>query len=119
LIDAGPVVPPPITDVVAPLGPNARAILEERQYPCAKCGVMRSKTEGGTIFTVCDECWPTQPSPRSTVANLLRDVAAGIRVLRDRDGLDVPEAVILERARNIVTGLIGNYTITGTGEWQS
>lgn len=26
-------------------------------YPCDRCGVMRSKDEGGTIFTVCDDCW--------------------------------------------------------------
>lgn len=29
----------------------------ERIYPCAKCGIMRSKAEGGTTFTVCDACW--------------------------------------------------------------
>ena len=29
----------------------------ERIHPCAECGVMRSKAEGGTTFTVCDECW--------------------------------------------------------------
>lgn len=28
-----------------------------RIYPCADCGAMRSKNEGGTTFTVCDECW--------------------------------------------------------------
>lgn len=26
-------------------------------YPCDDCGVMRSQNEGGTTFTVCDECW--------------------------------------------------------------
>lgn len=26
-------------------------------YPCADCGVLRSKKQGGTTFTVCDECW--------------------------------------------------------------
>lgn len=30
---------------------------DERIYPCAKCGTMRSKAEGGTVFTVCDDCW--------------------------------------------------------------
>jgi len=30
---------------------------DERKYPCADCGIMRSKNEGGTTFTVCDECW--------------------------------------------------------------
>lgn len=28
-----------------------------RIYPCADCGKMRTKEEGGTAFTVCDECW--------------------------------------------------------------
>lgn len=28
-----------------------------RIYPCADCGRMRSKNEGGTTFTVCDGCW--------------------------------------------------------------
>lgn len=33
-------------------------------YPCKQCGVLRTKAEGGTTFTVCDECWnaPSQPS---------------------------------------------------------
>lgn len=30
---------------------------DEKIYPCADCGKMRSKNEGGTVFTVCDECW--------------------------------------------------------------
>ena len=42
---------------------------------------------------------------------LLEDVAAGIRVLHTRDGLGLSEDQILERARNIVAGLIGNYRI--------
>lgn len=29
----------------------------EGKYPCNDCGVLRTKAEGGTIFTVCDECW--------------------------------------------------------------
>ena len=29
----------------------------DRVYPCAKCGTLRSKREGGTTFTVCDDCW--------------------------------------------------------------
>lgn len=32
-------------------------IPEEEKYPCAECGRMRTKAEGGTTFTVCDECW--------------------------------------------------------------
>jgi hypothetical protein len=29
----------------------------DRVYSCQDCGVLRSKNEGGTTFTVCDECW--------------------------------------------------------------
>jgi hypothetical protein len=46
-----------------------------------------------------------------TLRQLLRDVTAGIRVLQTRDGLDLSDAQITERARNIVAGLIGNYRI--------
>jgi len=30
-----------------------------RIYACYVCGKMRSKNEGGTVFTVCDACWGT------------------------------------------------------------
>jgi hypothetical protein len=40
---------------------------DARIYPCADCGLMRSRSEGGTTFTVCDVCWdkayPTAPAP--------------------------------------------------------
>lgn len=29
----------------------------ERIYPCKDCGILRSKAEGGTTFSVCDVCW--------------------------------------------------------------
>ena len=29
----------------------------EETYPCAVCGLPRTKAEGGTTFTVCDVCW--------------------------------------------------------------
>jgi len=29
----------------------------EEVYPCDDCGKLRSKNQGGTTFTVCDECW--------------------------------------------------------------
>ena len=45
----------------------------------------------------------TQP----TVRLLLQDIAEGIRVLQTRDGVEVSEELIQERARNIVTGLLG------------
>ena len=50
-------------------------------------------------------------APSPTVRLLLQDVAEGIRVLQTRDGIDLTDEQILERARNIVTGLLGNYRI--------
>jgi hypothetical protein len=29
----------------------------EDLYPCIRCGAPRSKSEGGTTFTICDDCW--------------------------------------------------------------
>jgi len=49
--------------------------------------------------------------PAPTVRLLLQDVAEGIRVLQTRDGVELTEQQILERARNIVAGLVGNYRI--------
>lgn len=56
-----PVVPPAITDTVAPMGPNGRAMLEERHEVC---GV----THGGIscAMGICPYA-PKQPSPRPTV----------------------------------------------------
>lgn len=111
-----PVVPPPITDTVAPLGPNARAMLEERQ--CGYCGFGRSDGSLGGHWGYCHlykPPEPKQPSPRPTVLNLIADIAAGIRVLNER-GMCIPEELIQERTANIVQGLLGNYTITGIGE---
>src|SRR3954463_16323596 len=49
--------------------------------------------------------------PQPTVRLLLQDIAEGIRVLKTRDGVELSNEQILERARNIVTGLLGNYRI--------
>jgi hypothetical protein len=67
-----------------------------------------------------------KPVPGTTVRLLLQDIAEGIRVLQTRDGVELSDEQILERARNIVTGLMGNYRIrslearppasTGTGQ---
>jgi hypothetical protein len=36
---------------------------DARIYPCKDCGLMRSKAEGGTTFTVCDACWDKHFKP--------------------------------------------------------
>ncbi len=30
---------------------------DARIYPCVDCGKMRSKDEGGALFSFCDVCW--------------------------------------------------------------
>lgn len=45
------------------------------------------------------------------VRSLLQDIADGIRVLQTRDGIELSDDQIVERARNIVAGLLGNYKI--------
>jgi hypothetical protein len=45
------------------------------------------------------------------LAKLVADVAEGLRVWRRRDGVELSEEQILERARNIVAGLVGNYRV--------
>jgi hypothetical protein len=42
---------------------------------------------------------------------LVNDVAEGLRVWRWRDGMELSEDQILDRARNIVSGLVGNYRV--------
>ncbi len=42
---------------------------DDRIYPCRQCGVLRSKNEGGTTFTVCDECWDKPDGSASVVAS--------------------------------------------------
>lgn len=55
-------------------------------------------------------------NPCKTTKALLDDVAEGIRVLKTRDGFALSEEQILERARNIVAGLIGNFTFRSMDE---
>jgi hypothetical protein len=68
-------------------------------------------------FTIPDILRREAPRPRRfstklpTIRLLLEDIAAGIRVLQTRDGVPLSDAQIIERARNIVAGLIGNYKI--------
>lgn len=53
----------------------------EPTYPCDRCGVLRTKAEGGTTFTVCDECWDAlHPAPTVTPGDGCRVVD-----LADRD----------------------------------
>lgn len=46
---------------------------DARIYPCAICGTMRSKDEGGTVFTVCDGCWGKRVVPQVSASPMTRD----------------------------------------------
>jgi hypothetical protein len=45
-------------------------------------------------------------------ADLVSTLEAGIRVLRDRDRLPLPDELIRERARNMATALLGAFSVT-------
>ena len=58
-------------------GPYAALDADDKpKYPCAKCGMLRSKRQGGTTFTHCDDCWNPKPplegdtARRFDIANL-------------------------------------------------
>lgn len=117
-----PVVPPPITDVVAPLGPNARAMLCGACNRCGEFAELRKYMDGelGANWRLCARCHGfastyTQPSPRPTVLRLLADTKAVI--LRRRQecygGLAISDEQADELARALVQNLLGNYEITG------
>jgi hypothetical protein len=38
--------------------------VREDAYPCTKCGKLRTKDEGGTVFSYCDECWDKDKQER-------------------------------------------------------
>jgi hypothetical protein len=45
------------------------------------------------------------------VRRLIDDLSAGIRVLRDRDGVALSDDLIRERASNHAAAVLGNYEI--------
>lgn len=57
-----------------PATPRSLEIVDA--YPCHECGTARTKAEGGSVFTVCDECWfkglrgPTAGRTREELAEL-------------------------------------------------
>lgn len=63
---------------------------DERIYPCDDCGVMRSKAEGGTLFTVCDHCWDKRAegelpgAARDRLSTRLAEVERENEKLRER-----------------------------------
>ena len=44
---------------------NSIEVENARIYPCINCGKMRSKSEGGTTFSLCDSCWKLEHDKKS------------------------------------------------------
>lgn len=80
------------------------ATADERIYPCDRCGVMRSKAEGGTVFTVCDACWEGDEAEAREICTRL--TRAGRRNSHE-DHREVAE--VLARARAQGRGTMGVY----------
>jgi hypothetical protein len=55
------------------------------------------------------EVVPYDAAKEAKLDDLIADVASGVRVLKHRDGVNLSESQIMDRARNIVQGLITNY----------
>lgn len=60
------------------------------------------------------EIVPFDGKVESEVDRLVSDIATSLRVFRTRDGFAIPETLILDRARNLACGLIGNWTFKET-----
>jgi len=73
--------------------------LEEKKYPCVDCGKLRTAGEGGTTFTVCDECWDkSHKKPTSNVDEKLRDILSEC-------GLDAPDEEEIQKAMGLIKAL--------------
>jgi len=73
--------------------------LEEKKYPCVDCGKLRTAGEGGTTFTVCDECWDkSHKKPTSNVDEKLRDILSEC-------GLDAPDEEEIQKAMELIEAL--------------
>jgi uncharacterized Zn finger protein (UPF0148 family) len=69
-------IPPDAPDPLTPVAGAPEPIVDA--YPCDRCGTVRTRAEGGRIFTVCDACWgvhepaPVAPGPLDVEARLKR-----------------------------------------------
>ena len=52
----------------------------------------------------------------SVTAELRTLLSAGLRVLRERDGLPLSEEQISERTYNLLAAILGNYEVRPLGE---
>ena len=83
---------------------------KERLYPCLKCPTMRTKAEGGTTFSICDECWEKEyGKPEPTTEQKLESIKAQLTAMTaERD-----EAIehFMCRGKTIVELVTENKTL--------
>lgn len=82
-------------------------------------GIASGRGTGATLGTagltsVLDNLWDAigealRPAPRVEPWELVDEIAAGIRILQTRDGVDVTDEQVRERARNIATALTDRW----------
>jgi len=75
--------------------------LEEKKYPCADCGKLRTAGEGGTTFTVCDECWDKSHKKPTSDVNKDRE----LRDILGECGLDAPDEDEIQKAMGLIEAL--------------
>lgn len=69
--------------------PPAESTSAVDAYPCNECGAVRTKAEGGTVFTACDMCWgkrhrPACPAPPDGIRERLAAVEREVEYLDTR-----------------------------------
>ena len=75
--------------------------LEEKKYPCVDCGKLRTAGEGGTTFTVCDECWDKSHKKPTSDVNKDRE----LRDILSECGLDAPDEDEIQKAMGLIKAL--------------
>jgi hypothetical protein len=96
----------------AAVAPQAQPPKDERKYPCADCGTMRSKSEGGTTFTVCDACFDKRRAVQGESATpryRIREIGQCRFSVMDKD-TDVQHCCLLERGHD------GDHVLNVTNE---
>lgn len=90
-------------------------------FPCQDCGKMRSKNQGGTIFTVCESCWekkypPDSPRQDGETPTLKEQV----RIVLERVNLffnDREKSIIWLASRNPLLGNVRPFEMLELGRF--
>lgn len=92
---------------------QTKVCLRLGHFMACSCHGAESGVERGSDAVHSGQCLVVFIKARAmeTVASLVKDVAAGLRVWRDRDKMPLTDAQVSERAVNIVAGIVGNYDV--------